>query len=138
MAAQLTRFALSELARRPRQRGLLYAVPDPDTVDALHEGLEALRDMPVRTDLVVISDGERPDFAAPVVSWVAPRQAPANLPSCLVHYGAGPAYAWVRETSGSGPAKLFHTSDRELVEHLAFRLHEELAIPVTLGEDSAA
>jgi hypothetical protein len=33
---------------------------------------------------------------------------------------------------------LFHTSNRQLVEQLAFRLHEELAIPATLREETAA
>jgi hypothetical protein len=138
MAEQLTRFALSELARRPRQRGLLFVVPGAEVAGALRDGLEALRDVPFRTDLVVIADGERPEFTAPVVSWVSPRRAPADLPACLIHYGGGPAYAWVREPTEAGPARLFHTSNRQLVEDLAFRLHEELAMPGTLGEETAA
>jgi hypothetical protein len=30
---------------------------------------------------------------------------------------------------GAGKTRLFHTSDRSLVEHLAFRLQQELAVP---------
>ncbi|MBW2269012.1 MAG: response regulator [Deltaproteobacteria bacterium] len=138
MAEQLTRFALSELARHPRQRGLLYAVPGLHAGDAVRDGLETLRGVPVRTDLVVIADGERPDFAAPVVSWIPPNLAPAGLPSCLIHYGGGPAYAWVRESDGAEPARLFHTNNRQLVEHLAFGLHDELALPGTLGGEATA
>ena len=136
MARQLTRFAISELARRPRERGLLYAVPGADLSAAVREGLEALRDVPVRTDLVVLAEGEAPQIGRHALSWVSPEQAPADLPACLVHFGDGPAYAMVRDASGDGPARIFHTSDRGLVEHLAFRLHEDLGIPATLGEEA--
>ncbi len=63
------------------------------------------------------------------MNWVWPPGA-GELPPCLVHYGDGPVYALICEEARNGqPAKLFHTSDRELVEHLAFRLQEELALP---------
>lgn len=138
MAEQLARLALSELSRRPRERGLVYAAPGAALADTLREGLAALRELPLRTEVVVIADGERPDLTAPTVSWVSPRRAP-GLPPCLIHYGDGPAYAVVREESHNGaPARLFHTSDRGLVEHLAFRMHEELAVPATLGEDPSS
>jgi hypothetical protein len=35
------------------------------------------------------------------------------------------------------PARLFHTDDRSLVEHLAFQLLEELHLPASLGRESA-
>lgn len=136
MAEQLTRFAISEVARRPRERGLLYAVPGAGLDQAVREGLEALRDVPVRTDLVVLAGGEAPSLGQHPVSWVSPDQVPADIPACLVHFGDGPAYALVRDTQGDGPPRLFHTSDRGLVEHLAFRLHEDLGIPATLGEEA--
>jgi hypothetical protein len=137
MAQQLARFALAELGRRPRERGLLYAAPGDVLAQPVREGLAALRDLPLRTDVVVIADGERPDLTPAAASWVSTRRAP-GLPPCLVHYGDGPAYAIVREASGNGsPARLFHTSDRGLVEHLAFRLHEELGVPPTLGEETS-
>ena len=34
-----------------------------------------------------------------------------------------------------GWVPLFHTSDRSLVEHLTFRLQEELAVPLVLGHE---
>jgi CheY-like chemotaxis protein/GGDEF domain-containing protein len=136
-AAQLARFILSEVGRRPRERGLLYTAPGNALSAAVHTGLEALRDVPVRTDLVVIADGERPAFSVPGVNWISPRRVP-GLPPCLVHYGDGPAYAVVREEAHNGStARMFHTSDRSLVEHLAFRLQEELCVPASLGLEEA-
>jgi hypothetical protein len=87
---------------------------------------------------VVIADGERPSFASPAVNWVSSMRAP-GLPPCLIHYGDGPAYALIREEGRNGaPARLFHTSDRGLVEHLAFRLQEELAVPAALAQELSA
>ena len=77
----------------------------------------------------MISDADRPSLSAPGVTWVSPESTP-GLPPCLIHYGDGPAYALVREEGQRGaPARLFHTSDRGLVEHLAFGLQQELALP---------
>ena len=85
--------------------------------------------MRTRTDLIVISDADRSSLSAPAVTWVSPETAP-DLPPCLIHYGDGPPYALVREEGPRGaPARLFHTSDRGLVEHLALGLQQELALP---------
>ncbi len=128
-AEQITRFLLGEVARRPRERGLLYAAPGLALADAVRDGLESLRNVRTRTDLIVISDADRSSLSAPAVTWVSPETAP-DLPPCLIHYGDGPPYALVREEGPRGaPARLFHTSDRGLVEHLAFGLQQELALP---------
>ena len=58
MAAQLTRFALAEVARRPRERGLLFAVPGPELDETVSAGIEALRELPVHTELVVVSGAD--------------------------------------------------------------------------------
>ena len=128
-ADQIARFLLGEVARRPRERGLLYAAPGLALADAVHDGLESLRNVPTRTELIVISNADRPSLSAPGVTWVSPESTP-GLPPCLIHYGDGPPYALVREEGQRGaPARLFHTSDRGLVEHLAFGLQQELALP---------
>lgn len=133
MAQQLARFLLSELVRHPRKRGLVYAVPGLAFGDAVREGLENLRDIEIHSDLVVISDGERPSYLKPGISWISPQRAP-GLPPCIIHYGDGPAYALLREEGrNGGPARLFHSDDRGLVEQLAFRLQEELAVPPGIG-----
>jgi len=132
-AAQIARFVVSEVGRRPLERGLLYAAPGVALDGAVREGLEALRGVATRTELVVIADGERPRFAEPAVSWLSPRQIP-DLAPFVIHYGDGPAYALVRDARDrAGKARFFHTSDRSLVEHLAFRLQQDLAVPSHLG-----
>jgi diguanylate cyclase (GGDEF)-like protein len=129
-AEQLACFVLEEVARHPRERGLLYVAPGIALEGVVRQGLELLRDVSTRTEVVVIGDGERPSFSAGDVSWVSSQHAP-GLPPCLIHYRDGPAYAVVREEGRNGaPARLFHTSDRSLVEHLTFRLQEELAVPL--------
>jgi diguanylate cyclase (GGDEF)-like protein len=134
-AQQLASFVLDEVARRPRERGLLYVAPGIALEGVVRRGLEALRDVSARTEVVVIGDGERPSFPVGDVSWISSRRAP-GLPPCLIHYRDGPAYALVREEGRNGaPARLFHTSDRSLVEHLTFRLQEELAVPPVLGHE---
>ena len=57
----------------------------------------------------------------------SPSRAPRGLPSCLVHFGDGPPYALIRGEGEDGEPRLFHTSNRQLVEHLAFQLNETLA-----------
>jgi diguanylate cyclase (GGDEF)-like protein len=137
-AEQIARFVLGEAARRPRERNLLYAVPGRALSRAVREGLTALADVETRTDVVVIAEGEAPPVSAPALSWVSERLAP-GLPPCLVHFGDGAAYALVREEGPHGaPARLFHTSDRNLVEHLAFRLQEEISVPPSIAREERA
>jgi diguanylate cyclase (GGDEF)-like protein len=132
-AEQLACFVLDEVARHPRERGLLYVAPGIALEGAVRQGLDLLRGVSTRTEVVVIDDRERPFFAAGDVSWISSQRAP-GLPPCLIHYRDGPVYALVREEGRNGvPARLFHTSDRSLVEHLTFRLQEELAVPKMLG-----
>ena len=151
-APQLARLILAELGRRPRDRGILYIVPGNTLASAVRDGLESLRGAVLHTELAIISDGletlhgsvpdtelaiindgERLESDAPEVNWVSPPSS-GELPPCLLQYGDAPAYALVCEESGNGkPALLYHSNDRDLVEHLAFRLREELALPDVSG-----
>jgi diguanylate cyclase (GGDEF)-like protein len=136
-AEQLARFVLDEVARHPQKRGLLYVAPGVALKGVVRRGLELLRDVSTQTDVVVIGDGERPAFPAGDVSWISSQRIP-GLPPCLIHYRDGPAYALVREEGRNGaPGRLFHTSDRSLVEHLTFRLREELAVPLLLEHEGS-
>lgn len=127
--SQLARFLLAEVGRRPRERGVLYTAPGAVLSAGVREGLESLRGLALHTDLAILTGGARFETDSPAVNWVSLPDASA-LPPCLLHYGDGPAYALVCEDAGEGrPTRLFHTSDRDLVEHLAFRLQEEFALP---------
>ena len=46
--AQLARFVVSEVGRRPRERDLLFAAPGSALDAAVREGLEALRGVATR------------------------------------------------------------------------------------------
>ncbi len=133
VAAQIVRFALGEVGRRPRERSLLYVAPGEALAAPVREALESLRGVRSRTDVIVLG-GEQPPQDAPSVTWVAPDRAP-DLAPCLVHYADGAAYALVQAEGNPGqPTRLFHSADRELVEYLALRLQQELALPRSLEE----
>jgi len=128
-ASQVVRFLLDEVGRRPTDRGLLFLAPGACLAEAVHEGLEGLRGASARTEVAVIAPGDRPLQADPGVAWISPIRTP-GAPPFLIHYGDGPAYALVREEGGRDQEpRLFHSQDRALVEHLAFRLQRELALP---------
>jgi len=92
-----------------------------------------VRGVHTRSDLIVLG-GERPPEDAPSVAWVPPERMP-ELSPCLVYYADDAAYALVRAPGGAaGPTRVFQSSDRELVEYLALRLQEELAMPRNLEE----
>jgi two-component system cell cycle response regulator len=138
MAEGIVRFVLGEVARRSRERGVLFAVPGVALAGAVQQGLESLEGVSASTELVVISEGDAPGAAPEELCWVSSKQVP-GLPPCLIHYGDGPVYALIREEAhGDAEGRLFHTSDRVLVEHLAFRLQEELAVPASIGDERRA
>jgi DNA-binding response OmpR family regulator/GGDEF domain-containing protein len=126
-AEQIARFALAEVARRPRDAGLLYLAPGRALAGALREGLEALRGVAAQTEVLVLCADPGPPELGPAVSWLRP-PAGRPLPPFLLRFGDAPAYALVRaEKEGPDGARLFHTADRGLVEHLLFQLKRELA-----------
>jgi CheY-like chemotaxis protein len=132
-AAQIVRFALGEVGRRPRERSLVYVAPGTALAAPVQEALESLRGVHTRSDVIVLG-GERPADDAPSVAWVPADRMP-DLAPCLVYYADGAAYALVRAPgSASGPTRLFQSCDRELVEYLALRLQEEVSLPRTLEE----
>jgi diguanylate cyclase (GGDEF)-like protein len=126
-ACQITRFVLEEVARRPGERRLLFLAPGEALAPTVAEGLGVLRRAQSAAEIAVVAAGERPSYADADVAWIAPERVPA-LPPFLVHYGDGPPYALVSEEGAGGRARLFHTGDRSLVEHLALRLQRELGI----------
>ena len=132
-AEQILRFAVGEVGRRPRERSLVYVAPGAALAGALQDALELVRGVHTRSDLIVLG-GERPPEDAPSVAWVPPERMP-ELSPCLVYYADDAAYALVRAPGGAaGPTRVFQSSDRELVEYLALRLQEELAMPRNLEE----
>ncbi len=126
-AGQITRFVLEEVARRPHERRLLFLAPGRTLAHAVADGLGALRGVATQAEIAVLAEGERPAYADVGVAWVSPERTGGVTPF-LVHYGDGPPYALISDEGAGGRARLFHTADRSVVEHLALRLQRELGI----------
>jgi diguanylate cyclase (GGDEF)-like protein len=127
---QMTRFLLGEVSRRPDERGMLFVAPGASLFGALREGLDALRGLPVRTEVVLVADRKTDQIAGVPVTWVSSVRAGTTVPF-LVYYGEGPPYAMIRdEQVEDGSTAFYHTSDPVLVEHLAFQLGRDLGVPI--------
>jgi two-component system cell cycle response regulator len=130
LPGQVTRFLIDEIKRRPRDRGLLCISPGGGLMPVIREGLEQLHSSRSRTEVVLVGDPEEESFEAGPITWVSPARTGTDLPF-LLYYGEGPAYAMVSGSKcDSDGLTFFHTSDRALVEHLAFQLKRELGIPL--------
>ena len=129
-AEQMTRFLLGEVSRRPDERGMLFVAPGASLLGALREGLDALRGLPVRTEVVLVADRETDQISGVPVTWVSPVRAGTTAPF-LVYYGEGPPYAMVRdEVVEDQSTSFYHTSDSVLIEHLVFQLGRDLGVPI--------
>jgi diguanylate cyclase (GGDEF)-like protein len=126
---QMTRFLLEEVARRPHERGLLFVAPGAGMAGALRDGLESLRGVSPRTEIVLVADRKGAPVAGLPVTWVSPLRAGTQTPF-LIYFGEGSPYALIRDEASDSGTSLFHSSERVLVEHLAFQLGRDLGIPV--------
>ena len=125
----LVRFALSEVGRRLRERNLFFFHPADSFQGVLRETLEARRGGEMGAEVVVVAEPPSPVLGDSDVAWVPPGRMP-GCPPFLLHFGDGPAYALVcGHKSEQDGVRLFHTSERALVEYLAFRLQKELNAP---------
>jgi CheY-like chemotaxis protein/GGDEF domain-containing protein len=128
LAEQTARFLLQEVGRRPHERGILYLSPGAAMTAALRDGLEELRGVSPRTEIVLVSErGAAPGLP---VSCVKPVRTGTRL-AFLVYCGEGPAFVLAQQT-GTADAEpgLFQSCDRPLVEHLAFSLGRDLGLTI--------
>jgi hypothetical protein len=94
----------------------------------VRESLERLRGLHPRTEVVLVGDGKLDSLSGAPVTCISARRAGTRAPF-VIYYGEGPAYALLRERGESGAdPPFFHTSDRSLVEHLAFQLQRDLGV----------
>ncbi len=129
-AEQMTRFLLGEVRRRPSERGMLFVAPGASLFAALRDGLDALRGVSMRTEVVLVADRKADQIAGVPVTWVSSLRAGTAAPF-LIYYGEGPPYAMVRnELVEEQSTSFYHTSDPVLVEHLAFQLGHDLGISI--------
>jgi GGDEF domain-containing protein len=129
-AEQAVRFVLEEIARQPGERGLLFLSPGTALAGAVRDGLEALRGLDLRTEVVLLADRREVAPAGVPTTRVSPLRAGTGVPF-LIWYGEGPGYALLREDAPAGEKPvLYHTDDAVVVEHLAFQLSRDLGIPI--------
>ncbi len=127
-ASALARFVLSEVGRHPRERNLFFFHPGVPFANAFG-AFDARRAAESATDVIVVAPAPAKRAVEGRVAFVSPEQLPGCLPFAI-HYGDGPPYALIcGEKPGADGLRLFHTSDRETVEALAFRLQRELRMP---------
>jgi hypothetical protein len=130
-AEQITRFVLQDLARRPRERGVLFLAPGAALAPVVGEALQGLRPGEPATHLVLVA--ERGSVATELpVTWAPPARLGSDA-AFLIYFGEGPPYVLLREggeAEKENEATLYHSSDPVLVEHLAFQLGHELGVPI--------
>jgi GGDEF domain-containing protein len=126
IAAQIAQFVIAESARRPESRSLLFTAPGEILDAAIGSGLENLRGVSTHTEISVLASPRKPDTENSEVNWLT-NPSQGVLPPFLIYLGEGPAYALVCEDDpGRERTRLFQTSDRSLVEHLALRVQHDL------------
>lgn len=123
---QALRFALEELSRHAHERALVWLCPGAELRAAAFEELARLRGRPVRAEILLIEEEDPEALLGLPLSRLSPHRAALRAPF-LIYLGETLAYAWLRERDGDG-APFFHSSDRALVEHLAFQLQRDLGM----------
>lgn len=128
---QILRFVLEDVVRRPAERGVLYVSPGSRWLPEVFETLEDIRHQPTETEIILLAEGEVRE-PTPQVTWIAKSGLDSRRPF-LVYFGEGPAYAMFGQvTLAAARAAIFQTSDRALVEYLAFELQRELGITLSV------
>ena len=129
LVPEAAEFMVSELACRPRDRGLLFLAPGPDGLSVIPP-LSALGDVEIATDVFLATDGD----TVPCGALVTAVGLPANISpqeTWIVRFGEGTPYALVAGPGAAdGTRPVFHSDDPGLVEDLAFRLRAEVGFGV--------
>jgi hypothetical protein len=128
---EILRFVLEDVFRRPEDRGILFLSPGSRWATDVLETLDEVRGRATQTEIVILADGvEREGDSGIHVVKKSPLDARRPF---AVYFGDGPAYALVGQVGVvASRVPLFQSSDRTLVEHLAFRLQRELGILVSV------
>ncbi len=127
MVEKIGELVLAEPLRSTSGRALLYASPGRIFANAVSHGLSESRSHADKdVEISILSAAARPTGLDEQVSWVTDRTT--HEASFVIRLGAGPAYAVIcDDVTDMGRGRVFHTADRSLVEHLAFRVQRDLA-----------
>jgi len=128
-AGEAAELLVSDLACRPRDRGLLFLAPGPERPRFLAP-LAALGDTEIATEVFVATDGDTIPSGAAVTALSLPPNVSADT-SWIVRFGEAPPYALVAgKPRADGARPVFHSNDPVLVEHMTFRLRAETGFGV--------
>jgi hypothetical protein len=128
MAAQIAEFVLAEPIRHPERRSLLFASPGEILKEAVDSAREALHADSTATEFYHWGKNQTLDTESGGLSGLSiPAPGPGELPPFLIYFGEGPAYALICDDHPDADrVRVFQTSDRSLVEYLAFRIRRDL------------
>ena len=130
---QIVGFVLAERGRQPRDRGLLYVSPGSAFLEIVNRGLAQLAEIPHETEISIIHAGDSPATVDPRVIWLRPVEERV-YPPFLICFGDALTYMLVREQkAGPDGARMYHSTNRCLVEHLMFLLQAELGTLARAG-----
>ena len=128
-AGEAAELLISDLACRPRDRGLLFLAPGPERPRFLAP-LAALGDAETATEIFVATDGDTIPSGSAVTALSLPPNVSADT-SWIVRFGEGPPYALVAgKPRADGARPVFHSNDPVLIEHMTFRLRAETGFGV--------
>ncbi|MCP4908407.1 MAG: response regulator [bacterium] len=128
---QIMRFVLEDIVRRPAERGVLFLSPGVRWLPDVLEALDEIRSPVCGAEIILLAEGEVRE-TNPQVTWVTKSALDSRRPF-LVYFGDGPAYAMVGQlTLAAARTAVFQTSDRALIEFLAFELGRELGIVLSV------
>jgi hypothetical protein len=127
---QIFRLALDEADRRAGERGVLCLAPGHSRLALAREALSRLDPVGTRIQVVLVADSQPDALTGTPVTCVSTRRARTQRPF-LLYYAEGASYLLVADPKGSAAqSSAFHTSERALIEHLAFQLQRDLGVPV--------
>ncbi len=128
-AGEAAELLISDLACRPRDRGLLFLAPGPERPRFLAP-LAALGDAETATEVFVATDGDTIPSGSAVTALSLPANVSADT-SWIVRFGEGPPYALVAgKPRADGARPVYHSNDPVLIEHMTFRLRAETGFGV--------
>lgn len=129
LGAQMAHALLAEVGRNPHHRGLLFLAPEGGKAEGLRPGLEQLRGVQLRTEVVIVAERDEELLPGVPVTWVSPLRVGSDQPF-VVYLGEGASYALVQESGADEERITYDTADPVVVEQLAFQLSRDLGIPI--------
>lgn len=124
---------ISDLVSRPGDSGMLFLSPGAERAGFLAP-LAGLGAVESATEVFVAVDGDTLPAGPSLHAFSLPAGLDPQV-SWIVRFGEAPSYALIAGPPQSsqypdreGMRRLFHASDPALVEHLAFRLREEVGL----------